>query len=195
MLHQLLNRKETAMIATRTKLLVSLLTSASLVLPLTAFAGASEIVNAQQMEQAAATQPGSVTQATDLVQAAKSAGSFKTWLTAIDKAGLTDMLKGGEYTVFAPTDEAFSKLPPGKLDALMKDPAQLQQVLKHHIVADKLKVGDVPIGKMRSLSGEALDFEANRRHKLAIEGAFVVVPDLVANNGVMHGIDRVIVKN
>jgi uncharacterized surface protein with fasciclin (FAS1) repeats len=181
--------------ATRSKLLVGLLTSASLALPLSAFAGASEIVNAQKANQAAVTPPISTTQATDLLQAAKSVGSFKTWLAAVDQAGLTDMLKGGEYTVFAPTDEAFSKLPPGKLDALMKDSAQLQQMLKHHIVADKLKVGDVPIGKMRSLSGENIDFEANRRHQLAIEGAVVVIPDLVANNGVMHGIDRVIVTN
>lgn len=181
--------------ATHSKLLAGLLTSASLVLPLSALADASEIVAAQNADQPTAAQPSPATQATDLIQAAKSAGSFKTWLTAIDKAGLTDMLKGGEYTVFAPTDEAFSKLPPGKLDALIKDLTQLQQVLKHHIVANKLKVGDVLIGKMRSLSGETLDFKANRRHKFAIEGAFVVVPDLVANNGVMHGIDRVIVTN
>jgi uncharacterized surface protein with fasciclin (FAS1) repeats len=183
------------MIATRTKLLVGFLTSASLALPLTAFAGASEIVKAQKQNQATATQPSSVKEATDLVQAAKSAGSFKTWLTAIDKAGLTDMLKGGEYTVFAPTDDAFSKLPPGKLEALLKDPAQLQQVLKDHIIVGKMKVGDVPISALRSLSGETLDIEANRRHKLAINGAFVVVPNLVAINGVMHGINKVIVLN
>ena len=181
--------------ASNPKVLAILFTSATLALPLSALAGASEIVNAQKENESLAAQPSSATQGTDLVQAAKAAGSFKTWLTAIDKADLTDMLKGGEYTVFAPTDEAFSKLPPGKLDALLKDPAQLQQVLKHHIVANKLKVGDVPIGKMRSLSGENLDFGANRRHKLSIEGALVIVPDLVANNGVMHGIDKVIVGN
>lgn len=92
-------------------------------------------------------------------------------------------------------DEAFAKLPAGKLDTRLKDPAQLQQLLKHHIIANKLRVGDVPIGKMRALSGENLDFEANRRHKLAIGDAVVVMPDLVANNGVLHGIDRVITVN
>ena len=179
---------------TRSQLVMGLLTSASLAVPLAANAGDS--ASSQKANQPLATQTNTqTTQATDLLQAAKSAGSFKTWLAAIEKAGLTDMLKGGEYTVFAPTDEAFSKLPAGKLDALLNDPMQLQQVLKHHIVADKMKVGDVPIGKMRSLSGENLEFEANRRHKLAIEGALVVVPDLVANNGVMHGIDKVIVIN
>lgn len=181
---------------TRSRLIMGLLSSASLAVPLAAYAGGSETINSQKANQSVAMQTNAQTaQATDLLQAAKSAGSFKTWLTAIDKAGLTDMLKGGEYTVFAPTDEAFAKLPTGKLDALLKDPAQLQQVLKHHIVADKMKVGDVPIGKKRSLSGENLEFEANRRHKLAIEGAVVVVPNLVANNGVMHGIDKVIVPN
>lgn len=93
------------------------------------------------------------------------------------------------------TDEAFAKLPAGKLDTRLKDPAQLQQLLKHHIIANKLRVGDVPIGKMRALSGENLDFEANRRHKLAIGDAVVLMPDLVANNGVLHGIDRVITVN
>jgi uncharacterized surface protein with fasciclin (FAS1) repeats len=180
---------------TRSQLVMALLTSASLAVPIAAHAG-GETAKSQKANEPVAMQTNSQSApATDLVQAAQSAGSFKTWLTAIDKAGLTDMLKGGEYTVFAPTDEAFSKLPAGKLDALLKDPTQLQQILKHHIVAHKLKVGDVPIGKMRSLSGEDLAFDANRRHKLSIEGAVVVVPDLMANNGVMHGIDKVIVTN
>lgn len=180
----------------RSHLTLGLLISTSLALPLAANAGGREIISSQKTNQRSAIQSNaSTTEATDLLQAAKSTGSFNTWLAAVEKAGLNDMLKGGEYTVFAPTDEAFVKLPPGKLDALLKDPAQLQQLLKHHIVANKLKVGDVPIGKMRSLSGENLDFEANRRHKLAIGGAIVVVPDLVAHNGVMHGIDRVRVIN
>lgn len=171
------------------KVLVVLLTSASLAVPLSVLAGESKHGNTTKVNQSPSAQ------ATDLVQAARAAGSFKTWLTAIDKAGLTDMLKGGEYTVFAPTDKAFAKLPPGKLDALMKDPAQLQQLLKHHIVAEKIKVGDVPIGKLRALSGESLDLDADRRHKLSIEGAVVVLPNLLANNGVMHGIDKVIILN
>ena len=184
---------------TRSQLIVGLLTSASLALPLAVHAGDKATTSEQTSNQPVAAQPNasatSTAQATDLIQAAKSAGSFNTWLGAIDKAGLSDMLKGGEYTVFAPTDEAFAKLPAGKLDALLKDPAQLQQLLKHHIIANKLRVGDVPIGKMRSLSGENLDFEANRRHQLAIGGAAVIMPDLMANNGVMHGIDRVITIN
>ena len=184
---------------TRSHLVMGLLTSASLALPLAAHAGGSEVIKSQNVNQptAAIANPSTTPtgQATDLLQAAKSAGTFNTWLSAIDKAGLSDMLKSGEYTVFAPTDQAFANLPAGKLDALLKDRAQLQQLLKHHIVADKMKVGDVPIGKMRSLSGENLDMEANRRHKLSIGGAIVVVPDLLANNGVMHGIDKVIVTN
>ncbi len=187
---------------THSKLFAGLLTSASLALPVSVIAGNGEIANAQKQNQAAASQPSSTaaaansaTQATDLLQAAKSAGSFNTWLTAIDKAGLSNMLKSGEYTVFAPTDEAFAKLPADTLELLLKDTAQLQQLLKHHIVAGKLKVGDVPLGKMRALSGENLEFEANRRHSLAIDGAAVVVPNILANNGVMHGIEKVIVAN
>lgn len=147
------------------KILIGLLASASVALPLATHAGNLEAPAAKKASDAiVAKNQGSESLAIDLIQAAKSTGHFKTWLSAVEKAGLSEMLKDGEYTVFAPTDAACAKLPPGMLDAVFNDQAQLLDLLKNHIVPKKFQAGDVPLGKVRSLTGQALDIKANRRH-------------------------------
>lgn len=181
---------------THSKILIGLLASASLALPFTVHAGNESTTASNKATDAVAAQnQGDATQAIDLMQAAKSTGQFNTWLAAVGKAGLSEMLKGGVYTVFAPTDAAFAKLPPGMLDALLNDQAQLLDLLKNHIVPKKFQAGDVPLGKVRSLTGQALDIKANRRHQMTVENAKVIVANILANNGIMHGIDRVIAVN
>jgi len=190
---------------------VGALLGCALTLPLAAQAGASHAAAKQaEQNQAAAqsaadinptaasagqNQAAAATPELDLLQAATKAGGFNTWLSAVEKAGLKDMLKSGPYTVFAPTDEAFAKLPAGALEAILKDVSKLQVLLKNHIVARAFKAGDIPLGSMRSLAGNALDVGANRRHTLVVEGAKVVMPDVVATNGIIHGIDQVMLAN
>jgi uncharacterized surface protein with fasciclin (FAS1) repeats len=190
-------------------MLLSVTSSIALALPMAANAGAGHAAAAGALEkpqagvtQAAASTPAAQAAAAKpapqgtLTQAAQQAGSFDTWLKAIQTAGLSNLLEGNtQYTVFAPTDEAFAKLGSEKIDALMKDEAKLTQVLKSHIIAVQLRSKDVPLGAIRALSGEKLDVSAQRRHMLNVEGANVIAPDIIATNGVMHGIDRVIVPN
>ena len=181
---------------THPKILIGLLASDSLALPFTVHAGNETTTAATKATDAfVAKNQGGATQATELMQAAKSTGQFNTWLTAVEKAGLSEMLKGGEYTVFAPTDDAFAKLPPGTLDGLLNNQAQLVELLKNHIIPQRFQAGDVPLGKVRSLAGQALDIDANRRHQLKVENAEVVVANILASNGLMHGIDQVLVAN
>ncbi len=181
---------------THPKILIGLLASASLALPFTVHAGNETTTAATKATDAVvAKNQGGATQATDLMQAANSTGQFNAWLAAVEKAGLGEMLKGGEYTVFAPTDDAFAKLPPGTLDGLLNNQAQLVELLKNHIIPQRFQAGDVPLGKVRSLAGQALDIDANRRHQLKVENAKVIVPNILASNGVMHGIDQVLVVN
>ena len=93
-------------------------------------------------------------QAKDIVETAVAAGSFKTLATALTAAGLVDTLKGkGPFTVFAPTDEAFAKVPKADLDALLADKAKLTQVLTYHVVSGKVMAKDVKAGKVKSVQG------------------------------------------
>lgn len=96
-------------------------------------------------------------QAKDIVDTAVAAGSFKTLATALGAAGLIDTLKGkGPFTVFAPTDEAFAKIPKADLDALLKDKAKLTSVLTYHVVAGKVMAADVKAGKVKTVQGSEL---------------------------------------
>lgn len=177
--------------------LIGLTSSIALALPLMAHAGASQIAATEKMQNQVAQQSSATPYAANsLKQAAQNAGSFNTWLKAMEKAGLTNLLDGStRYTVLAPTDDAFAKLPSGALDSLMKDQAKLQQVLKTHIIAQDLMAKDVPIGQIRAISGHSLEVDAQRKHKLVVEGAQVTLPDITAANGVIHGIDRLILTN
>ena len=131
-------------------------------------------------------------QAADIVDTAKSAGSFNTLVTAVQAAGLVDTLKGpGPFTVFAPTDEAFAKIPKEKLDALLKDKAALTKVLTYHVVPGRVMAADVKPGAVKTVQGSALTVSA-RGGKVEVDNAKVVKTDVVADNGVIHVIDKVI---
>ncbi|WP_396268065.1 fasciclin domain-containing protein [Ideonella sp.] len=130
-------------------------------------------------------------QAKDIVDTAVAAGSFKTLATALQAAGLVDTLKGkGPFTVFAPTDEAFAKIPKADLDALLKDKAKLTAVLTYHVVSGKVMAKDVKAGKVKTVQGGELTLATTGG--VTVNGAKVVTADVVADNGVIHVIDTVV---
>ncbi len=130
-------------------------------------------------------------QAKDIVDTAVAAGSFKTLATALGAAGLVDTLKGkGPFTVFAPTDEAFAKIPKADLDALLQDKAKLTAVLTYHVVAGKVMAADVKAGKVKTVQGSELTVSTTGG--VMVDSAKVIKTDIVADNGVIHVIDRVI---
>ena len=135
------------------------------------------------------------TKTADIVDTAVAAGSFKTLVTAVQAAGLVDTLKGtGPFTVFAPTDEAFAKLPPGTLDALLKDKEKLKAVLTYHVVAGKVTAADVvKIKSAKTVQGQSLKIDAANGVK--VNSATVVKADVMASNGVIHVIDTVLIPN
>ena len=129
--------------------------------------------------------------AKDIVDTAVAAGSFKTLATALQAAGLVDTLKGkGPFTVFAPTDEAFAKVPKADLDALLKDKAKLTAVLTYHVVPGKVMAADVKAGKVKTVQGSEITVATTGGVK--VDAANVVKTDIVADNGVIHVIDSVI---
>ena len=130
-------------------------------------------------------------QAKDIVDTAVAAGNFKTLATALGVAGLVDTLKGkGPFTVFAPTDEAFAKIPKADLDALLKDKAKLTAVLTYHVVAGKVMAADVKAGKVKTVQGSELTVSTSGG--VMVDKAKVIKTDIVADNGVIHVIDTVI---
>ena len=132
-----------------------------------------------------------VVQAKDIVDTAVGAGNFKTLVTALQAAGLVDTLKGkGPFTVFAPTDEAFAKVPKADLDALLKDKAKLTAVLTYHVVAGKVMAKDVKAGQVKTVQGGELTLATTGG--VTVNGAKVVAADVVADNGVIHAIDSVL---
>ena len=131
-------------------------------------------------------------QAKDIVDTAVGAGTFKTLAAALMAAGLVDTLKGkGPFTVFAPTDEAFAKIPKADLDALLKDKAKLTSVLTYHVVAGKVMAADVKAGKVKTVQGSELTVTTAGGVK--VNDAHVVKTDIVADNGVIHVIDSVVI--
>lgn len=128
--------------------------------------------------------------AQDIVDVAIKAGSFKTLVTAVQAAGLVDTLKGpGPFTVFAPTDEAFAKVPKATLDALLKDKAALAKVLTYHVVAGKVMAADVKAGKVKSVQGQELTVKTEGG--VMVDSAKVTATDIAASNGVIHVVDTV----
>jgi uncharacterized surface protein with fasciclin (FAS1) repeats len=129
--------------------------------------------------------------AQDIVDVAVKAGSFKTLVAAVQAAGLVDTLKGpGPFTVFAPSDDAFAKIPKDKLDALIKDKAALTKVLTYHVVPGKVMAADVKAGKVKTVQGQEVTLAT--AGGVTIDGAKVVATDVAASNGVIHVIDTVI---
>ncbi len=130
-------------------------------------------------------------QAKDIVDTAVGAGNFKTLATALGAAGLIDTLKGkGPFTVFAPTDEAFAKIPKADLDALLKDKAKLTSVLTYHVVAGKVLAKDIKPGKVKTVQGSELTLATTGG--VTVNGAKVTAADVMADNGVIHVIDTVL---
>jgi uncharacterized surface protein with fasciclin (FAS1) repeats len=131
----------------------------------------------------------------DIVDTAVSAGQFETLVTAVKAAGLVETLKGeGPFTVFAPSDSAFAKLPADQLEALLKDPDALAEILTYHVVPGKLRAADVL--KLRSattVQGQEVSIDAS--DGVRIDGAKVVKTDIVTSNGVIHVIDTVILPD
>jgi uncharacterized surface protein with fasciclin (FAS1) repeats len=128
----------------------------------------------------------------DIVDTAKSAGSFNTLVTAIEKAGLVETLKGkGPFTVFAPTDEAFAKVPKADLDALLADKAKLTSVLTYHVVSGKVMAKDVAgLKSAKTVQGGSISIDTSSGVK--VDNATVTKTDIQASNGVIHVIDTVI---
>jgi uncharacterized surface protein with fasciclin (FAS1) repeats len=128
----------------------------------------------------------------NIVETAIAAGSFKTLVTAVKAAGLVETLSGkGPFTVFAPTDDAFAKLPAGTVEGLLKDIPKLKSVLTYHVVAGKVTAADVmKLATAKTVQGQNVSIDTKAGVK--IEGANVVKADVMADNGVIHVIDKVI---
>jgi uncharacterized surface protein with fasciclin (FAS1) repeats len=133
----------------------------------------------------------------DIVDTAVASGMFNTLVTAVKATGLVDTLKSpGPFTVFAPTDEAFAKLPKGELDMLLKDISKLKSILTFHVVDGKLMASDLAKHEyLQALQGGELRIDASRWHMhrhMKVNGANIIKPDIAVDNGVCHAIDKVL---
>lgn len=132
--------------------------------------------------------------AVDIVDTAVAAGSFKTLATALSAAGLVETLKGkGPFTVFAPTDAAFAKLPAGTVENLLKpeNKAKLSSILTYHVVAGKVMAANVmKLKSAKTVQGQSITI-AVKDGKVTVDGATVTATDIKASNGVIHVIDTV----
>ncbi len=131
--------------------------------------------------------------AADIVDTAVAAGSFNTLVTAVKAAGLVATLKGkGPYTVFAPNDAAFAKLPPGTVESLLKNKAKLATILKYHVVPGRVKAADVAGKSLKVKTAAGLPVNVDGTFGVKVNGANVIQPDIEASNGVIHVIDTVL---
>ena len=128
----------------------------------------------------------------DIVDIAVSAEGFETLVAAVKAAGLVETLKSpGPFTVFAPTDEAFAALPPGTVQTLVQNPPQLARILTFHVVSGKLMQSDLAQHtSVTSVEGSPIPIDMTNNFE--VKNATVVAPDIEADNGVIHVIDRVI---
>jgi uncharacterized surface protein with fasciclin (FAS1) repeats len=136
----------------------------------------------------------SAADAKDIVAVASANGSFKTLVAAVKAAGLVETLQGkGPFTVFAPTDEAFAKLPAGTVESLLKpeNKEKLVGILTYHVVPGKVMAADVKSGMVKTVNGKELTVKV-ADGKVTVDGAKVVTADVAASNGVIHVIDTVV---
>src|SRR4028118_1730005 len=128
----------------------------------------------------------------DIVDTAVNAGSFNTLVAAVKTAGLVDTLKGpGPFTVFAPTDDAFAKLPEGTVESLLNDIPQLTKILTYHVVSGKVMAADVVnLTSAKTVEGSEVKIDASNGVK--INDSNVTTADVAADNGVIHIIDSVL---
>jgi uncharacterized surface protein with fasciclin (FAS1) repeats len=130
-------------------------------------------------------------QAKDIVDTAVAAGSFKMLAAALKAAGLVDTLKGkGPFTVFAPTDEAFAKIPEADLEVLLNNKAKLSAVLRYHVVGSKVLAKDIKPGMVKTVQGSELTLAT--AGGVSVDGAKVTAAGVAADNGVIHVIDTVL---
>ena len=130
----------------------------------------------------------------NIVQIAREAGTFKTLVAALEATDLVGTLSGkgpGGFTVFAPTDEAFAKLPPGTVESLLKDPPALKKILLYHVVPGRILAAQVlAAGTLPTVNGQPLTISNTSGPK--VNDAAIVATDIVARNGVIHVIDAVL---
>jgi uncharacterized surface protein with fasciclin (FAS1) repeats len=137
-------------------------------------------------------EPPAPRRAVSILQTARAAGSLGTLVTAIDRAGLNDVLEhDGPYTVFAPSDEAFSKLPDGAVQSLLTAPDTLADVVNYHLVPGRMTAAEVA-GRISAETLQGEDLAISNHGVVRIDGARLVSGDLEASNGVIHVIDRVL---
>jgi uncharacterized surface protein with fasciclin (FAS1) repeats len=129
----------------------------------------------------------------NIVETAVAAGSFKTLVTAVKAAGLVETLSGpGPFTVFAPVDDAFAKLPPGTVDALLKDILKLKAILTYHVVSGNVLASDVvKLSSAKTINGQSVSIKVEGG-AVMVSQAKVIKTDIVCTNGVIHVIDAVI---
>ena len=133
----------------------------------------------------------------DIVDTAVAAGTFKTLAAAVTAAGLVQTLKSdGPFTVFAPTDDAFAKLPKGTVEGLLKDIPKLTAILKYHVVNGAVKAAEIAVHKnITTLQGQDVKIDAAKWHlhkNVKVNGANIIKADIEADNGVIHVIDNVL---
>lgn len=128
----------------------------------------------------------------DIVDTAVSAGAFETLVTAVKTAGLVETLKSpGPFTVFAPNDDAFAKLPPGTIQTLVQNPPQLARILTYHVVSGKLMKADLEkVDSVTSVEGSPIRIDCTDGFE--VKNATVVAADIEVDNGVIHVLDNVI---
>ena len=131
----------------------------------------------------------------DIVETAVNAGTFKTLVKAVEAADLVEVLKGpGPYTVFAPTDEAFAQLPEGTLDSLLQDIPKLKRILTYHVAFGDVRSDDLmQIDEAPTFEGSIVAIDSTNGIK--VNDAKVVKADILADNGVIHVIDAVLVPS
>ncbi len=140
------------------------------------------------------TEAAAETPTADIVDTAVAAGSFTTLATALEAAGLVETLKGpGPYTVFAPTDEAFAKLPEGTVEGLLEDPDALRAILLYHVVEGEVPAADVVnLTEATTVNGATVDIMVDGS-TVMVNDATVTTADVFASNGVIHVIDTVLI--
>ena len=131
----------------------------------------------------------------NLIETAIEAGNFKTLIKAVQEAGLVDTLSNdGPFTIFAPTDEAFAKLPPGTFDTLLKDKEKLTNILTYHVVADKVMANEVAnLNFTETVNGKDVQIDTSKG--VMVDKANVIKTDIECTNGVIHIIDKVLLPD
>lgn len=131
----------------------------------------------------------------NLVETAIIAGNFKTLIKVVQEAGLTDVLKtDGPYTIFAPTDEAFSKLPEGTIKSLFKNKEKLTNILTYHVIPSKVMAKDV-IGLQKADTVNGKKIKIDTAHGVKIDNARIIKTDIECTNGVIHVINEVLLPD